>query len=256
MPQTSLVFEWFSFVGHGPSYETIYIDGDRFQLLVVPGARRDSLSVWSICMLSRCVDDAVTAPDQAHSYVLDAIQAALPLPHATITGHVSVVAYDIVGRSVLSSVESLSEGPERHLFFQHVARLRGEFAYAQTMHDMLRAKVVDQPHDLVQRVADPLHLNDDHELNTDEGDACLLSSRWSQFRPDPILCHPITQATARVQLNNREFWVIGHRYAAYELFACVDAAAALPLAITELVQIAWDQLVSVQPTAIRGGNAG
>ncbi|RHY35274.1 hypothetical protein DYB32_000258 [Aphanomyces invadans] len=162
-------------------------------------------------LFHECIAQASMTPDVHAAYVDDS-DAALPLPHATITGHVSVVAYDIVGRSVLSSVESLSEGPERHLFFQHVARMRGEFAYAQTMHDMLRAKVVDQPHDLVQRVADPLHLNDDHELNTDEGDACLLSSRWSQFRPDPILCHPITQATARVQLNNREFWVIGYEW--------------------------------------------
>ncbi|ETV83710.1 hypothetical protein H257_04370 [Aphanomyces astaci] len=256
--QTSLVFECLTSQDRHdvPCTTTvIYLNGNQFKLVIAGSSTTsDPLDGWSLCALF-CVggDDAGTDGLTTHDVaattaLLETITMALPWPHPATASKdaVEAVAYDIVGRMVLSSSSVSSQVSWRRVFFHHVGLMRAEFAHAQTMHDMVHAEVVDQPHHFPLPPGDPLH--DDDGGTGPHDDSSLLSSRWSRFRPPPILSHPLTQVMTRVQ--NGDLWIVGHRYATYELYALVhDTDKSSTAVIMELVHEAWDHLVAVPPTA-------
>ncbi|KAF0690216.1 Aste57867_18407 [Aphanomyces stellatus] len=232
--QTYILFQWRAFFGSPDSPEAslasraIFVDRQPFELLFL---RHDR---WSLCALytREASVDVASAQD-----LLVAIHRHVTVDKASswTTGAADachVVGFDLVDHSVLEhTAPSMADAANRRAFAQHVQGMRRRFLHAQDLYDRVHATVIEQP---MRPLADE---NDDSLAAPDMG---VLPSRLSIFRPDPVVANAISHQVMRVRMDKAVRWVVGARYAAWELYAWLDPARTT----MEAVEALFDELVA------------
>ncbi|KAG9402594.1 hypothetical protein AC1031_007204 [Aphanomyces cochlioides] len=241
-PQTYLLAQWQIVFGNSEEPSTsmpqaFHVDSQPHDLL------RISIGPWSLYLLFPRHDgasaSAIDAAASASRELLENIQKSIDVDenkHDYQTQWYHVVAFDRVAQAVLHRCQGIATAVHRR-FVDEIERMRADFDRSDALHRVVRSKVTVQPTKLPFPSEDPL-LKIDSAVPT--MDVALLSSRYSIFRPEAMVCQSQTKQMICDEVDGTMIYIYGQRYAAWELFACVEANEAADA----LVDALWDELVS------------